>query len=211
MSLLDKDYFTLEEIVDRWRLPHRDVVYLAENGLLRLSVRLFGVPMERTCFSGLRDLRESDAFRLFRDGQVRIDQLAAPEGEYCYLLEPTRSVLVRLSDIVVRKEERDRVERRHRLVRGGTPQGPALRQFNAYSEVHLGGLVFQLGPIQARVVKLLHKAAQAGEPWCIGKLVLGEAGSACTRMADLFKSQPHWRRLIESDGRGRYRLSLPLG
>ena len=46
MSLIDKAYFTLEELEERWRLPHRDLVYLAENGLLRLSVRLFGVGME---------------------------------------------------------------------------------------------------------------------------------------------------------------------
>ena len=29
-----------------------------------------------------------------------------------------------------------------------------------------------------------------------------------SRMADVFKSQPHWRRLIDSDGRGRYRLRV---
>ena len=36
-----------------------------------------------------------------------------------------------------------------------------------------------------------------------------EAGSSCTRMADLFKSQRHWRELIASDGRGHYRLAIP--
>jgi hypothetical protein len=29
-------------------------------------------------------------------------------------------------------------------------------------------------------------------------------------MADLFKSQRHWRELIASDGRGHYRLNIPL-
>jgi hypothetical protein len=46
MSLIDKAYFTLEELEERWQLPHRDLVYLAENGLLRMSVRLFGVEIE---------------------------------------------------------------------------------------------------------------------------------------------------------------------
>ena len=46
MSLIDKAHFTLEEIEERWQLPHRDVVYLAENGLLKLSVRLFHVRLE---------------------------------------------------------------------------------------------------------------------------------------------------------------------
>jgi hypothetical protein len=53
---------------------------------------------------------------------------------------------------------------------------------------------------------LLDEAATSSNPWREGKLILGEAGSASTRMADVFKSQPHWRRLIDSDGRGRYRL-----
>jgi hypothetical protein len=92
MSVIDKAYFTLEEIEERWQLPHRDVVYLAENGLLRLSVRLFDmrlewgefedlgngdwnrIPTDQRWFSGLQDLRERDAFRLFRDGEVAIGQ-----------------------------------------------------------------------------------------------------------------------------------------
>ena len=52
-------------------------------------------------------------------------------------------------------------------------------------------------------------AAIAGAPWCIGKSVLADCGSASTRLSDVFKSQEHWRRLIESDRRGRYRLRLP--
>ena len=104
MSLIDKAYFTLEEIEERWQLPHRDVVYLAENGLLKLSVRLFNVrlewgefedfsnghwnriPTDQRWFSGLQDLREHDAFRLFRDGEAQIDQFAMPEEHhYCHL------------------------------------------------------------------------------------------------------------------------------
>jgi hypothetical protein len=227
MGIIDKTYFRLEEIEERWQLPHRDVVYLAENGLLRLSVRLFNVrlecgevedmgngdlariPTDLRWFSGLQDLREYDAFRLFRDGEVSIEVFATPAHEYCYLLEPTDSITIRTSDVVVRREERDRVERQHGLVRAGIPRGPVFHQVNDYSEVRLSGLVFRLGQVQARVVKLLHRAALRGEPWCIGKALLGSAGSACTRLADLFKSQPHWRQLIESDRRGRYRLRLP--
>jgi hypothetical protein len=227
MSLIDKAYFTLEELEERWELPHRDVVYLAENGLLTLSIRLsnvrlefgeyheaadgdwFSVPTDQRWFSGLQDLREDDAFRLFRDGQASIEVFAAPALEYCYLLEPTDSITIRTSDVVVRREERDRVERQHGLVRAGVPRGPVFQQVNDYSEVRLSGLIFKLGSVQSRVVKQLHRAALTGEPWCHGKTLLHAAGSACTRLADLFKSQRHWRQLIESDRRGRYRLRLP--
>ncbi len=224
MLLIDKAYFTLEELAERWRLPCRDLVYLAENGLLRLSVRLFGVwlefgayeesadgqwssvPLDRQRFTGFQDLRERDAYLLFRQGQVDVTWFHAPENEYCRLIEPTESVSISRDDVLVRREERDRVEAQHDLASSGSVAPPSLRQSNDYRQVHSAGLLFNLGPVQARVVKLLHEAATSSNPWREGKSILGEAGSASTRMADVFKSQPHWRRLIDSDGRGRYRL-----
>ena len=227
MSLIDKAYFTLEELEERWHLPHRDLVYLAENGLLRLSVRLFGVEiecgmyeegadgewfsvaLERRRFTGFQDLQERDVFRLFRQGQVDVVQFRAPGNEYCHLIEPTVSVSIGRDDLLVRREERDRVEAKHDLVRKGSTTPASVQQSNDYREVRTAGLLFNLGPVQARVVKRLHEAAASSDPWCEGKLILGKAGSSSTRMADVFKSQPHWRRLIDSDGRGRYRLRVP--
>ena len=128
MSLIKKAYFTLEELEERWSLPQRDVAYLAENGLLRLSIRLFGVemefgvyeegsdgewftvPYERRRFTGFQDLQERDVFRVFRQGQVDVVHFHAPEKEYRYLIEPTRTVSVCRDDLLVRRDERDRVE-----------------------------------------------------------------------------------------------------
>jgi hypothetical protein len=76
--------------------------------------------------------------------------------------------------------------------------------------VRLNGLVFHLGPIQARIVKQLHRAALTDQPWRSGTELLEGAGSASTKIADVFKSKRHWRRLIESDGRKKYRLRLPV-
>lgn len=226
MSLIDKAYFTLEELEERWQLPHRDVAYLAENGLLRLSVRLFGVelefgtyeerpdgkwlpiPRERRRFTGFQDLQERDVFRVFRQGRIDVPRFYAPDKSYCHPIEPTRTVSVCRDDLLVRREERDRAESEHALAQKGST-GLSLQQANGYRKVRTAGLLFNLGPVQARVVKRLHDAAISANPWCEGKLILGEAGSSSTRMADVFKSQPHWRRLIESDGRGRYRLRVP--
>ena len=46
----------------------------------------------------------------------------------------------------------------------------------------------------------------AGEPWQSGKAILAAAGSRSLKMSDVFKSKKNWRLLIESDGRGAYRL-----
>jgi hypothetical protein len=53
---------------------------------------------------------------------------------------------------------------------------------------------------------VLHAAAEAGQPWQNGKALLTTAGSRSLKMVDVFKSKPEWRELIQSDGRGNYRL-----
>jgi hypothetical protein len=229
MRLIDKAYFTLEEIEEAWKLPGRDLAYLAENGLLRLSVRLFGVhlelgtyeeegqgewcriPHERVEFTGLQDLLERDVFCLFRDGKARITRFHAPQLEFRDLIAPTDEITIRRDDVVIRKEERDRLEAKHGLARGQstTSSSPAFEVINDYREIRLPGLTLNLGWVQSRIVKLLHQRATSGNPWLDGKTILFEAGSASSRMIDVFKSQSHWRRLIESDRRGRYRPRQP--
>lgn len=208
-------------------LSRGDLAYLVENGLLKASVRLWDVLIEEGCYerdadgawfrlptehrrvSGLLDLRAKDVYRLFRDEVAIIDAFDAAEGEYLVVLRPDDGVEVRLDDLVIRREERDRFEREQGPV---SPRlnGHAFKVLGDYKKVMTGGRMFHLGLCQAEVVRLLHEAALAGEPWRYGKAVLAAAGSSSMRMADLFKSQRHWRELIASDGRGHYRLAIPL-
>ena len=85
------------------------------------------------------------------------------------------------------------------------PEGQACEAmaFPAIQEQH-----YTLGPIQAKVVSILYDAATTGSPWRHGQQVLAEAGSRCTRISDLFKTQAEWRKLIQSDKRGKYRLNI---
>ncbi len=228
MALSAKAYFATTEVQTRFGLTRHDLAYLVENGLLKASVRVwdvlieegcyeqdadgapFRLPIERRPFSGLLDLRAKDASRLFRDQGAAIDAFAAAEGEYLVVLRPEDGVEVRLDDLVIRREERDRFERAQRPAPPAPANGQPFKVLGDYREVIAGGRSFHLGSCQAEVVRLLHAAAKTGEPWRHGKAVLGAAGSSCTRMADLFKSQRHWRELIVSDARGHYRLNIPL-
>jgi hypothetical protein len=227
MPLRDKAYFRLDEIQARLRLSRGDLTYLVENGLLKASVRIwhalmeegeydraadgqtFRLPIEQRRFSGLLDLRPEDTYRLFRDQTALINAFDAPEGAYLVVLRPEDGVEVRLDDLVVRRDERDRFERQQRPA---PPRinGNAFKVVGDYKQVIIADRLFHLGTCQAEVVRLLHEAAKTEEPWRYGKAVLAAAGSSCTRMADLFKSQRHWRELIASDGRGHYRLAIPL-
>ena len=43
---IEKSYFTLPEILARWSMSESDLVYLAENDQLRLSIRVFNLAVE---------------------------------------------------------------------------------------------------------------------------------------------------------------------
>ena len=125
---IEKAYFTLPEILDRWSMPEADLIYLAENDKLRLSVRVFGlpvefgdhemtddgrrynVPVERKHFNGLMDLNARDAFRLFRCGELFVTEFRTSKADYASLWDDAEPVLFMTGDLLLRREERDRFE-----------------------------------------------------------------------------------------------------
>jgi hypothetical protein len=230
MRLLAKDYFTLGELVDEWCLPEADILYLAENGQLRLAVRVFGlvvengdievtddghwfrIPHEQPRYSGLLDLTERDAHTVLKAGSAVIGHFHVDNPGYCVVVDPSDAMLVSRHDLLVRRNQKDQVEA---LIQGRAvtshaieaPKTGGLVHSEDYREVKLGALSFRLGAIQSDIVRRLHQAAKDGHPWRSGKLLLTEAGAASLRMSDLFKSKPSWRRLVLSDGRGMYRIA----
>jgi hypothetical protein len=225
MVRIEKRYFTLRETAARWDLAMEDLGYLAENGDLRVSTRLegahiergtievergreFRIPHEQAWFTGIIDIRRPDAHLIFRDGIGEIVYFHAEGDEYVAVVDPTPSVVVRLHHLVVRRDERDRVEAVHKSAGQTVAEGIGFQHSTDYRNVRLGATEMALGGVQAEVTRLLHKAALSDAPWCEGKSLLSEAGATSLRMSDVFKSQKQWRQLIRSDGRGRYQLRL---
>lgn len=225
MVRIDKTYFTLRETAARWELAMEDLGYLAENGDLRVSTRVecahlergtieiergqeFRIPYEQEWFSGVIDLRRRDAFRIFRYGVAEVHYFHAEGDSYTAVIEPTPPVDVYLDHLVVRREERDRIEAVHASAGQTVAEGIGFQHSSDYRHVRLGTTEMVLGPVQAEVVRLLHHAAMTDNPWCDGKTLLSKAGATSLRMSDVLKSQKHWRLLILSDGRGRYQLRL---
>lgn len=223
---IEKAYFTLAEVLDRWSLPEADVAYLAENDQLRLSIRIlnlavefgdfeetddgrcYSIPSERSSFNGLLDLHVQDVFQLFRIGEVSVTRFRTTKADYACFFGSRETLTIRKLDLVLSRDERDRFEAKSGF-RGaaGVKQAKAFHASADYHHVRCNGHEFQLGPIQAQVVRILQAAAQRGEPWQSGKAVLGEAGSRSLKMSDIFKSKKDWPMLIESNGRGAYRLA----
>ena len=187
---IDKSYFTLPEILERWQITEADLIYLAENDELRLSVRVFGVPMEfgdidedargepykvpweQSYYSGLLDLHARDVFQLFRCGEVHLESFRTPRADYAETWGDAKPVLVMIGDLLLRREERDCFELQSGFSSGGSAMEESTFIASAdYQEVRCNGYRFRLGPIQAQVVRALHEAAQRGEPWSDLQLV----------------------------------------
>ena len=223
--IIEKDYYSLSEILKRWSIHEDDLIYLAENDEVRLSLRLCNLFMEfgtyegddegalfrvaqREClYSGLVDLRADDVFHLFRSGEAYLQEFRLGANGYAALPDTHEGHYAVIGDLLMRRSVRDHFEVRKGF-HSGEPKEPE-RTFisaNGYREIRFCGQYFQFGPIQAEVVRVLHHATEVGQPWQNGKLILSQAGSRSLKMLDVFKSKPGWRDLIQSDGRGNYRL-----
>lgn len=223
---IEKDYFTLPEILKRWLISEDDLIYLAENDQLRLSIRVFGLPLEfgeyeknldgnacripteKQIFNGLLDLHARDVFHLFRSGEAHLSEYRVRGSDYASIFGSTQPLYVVIGDLLMQRDERDRYEISTGFSADGRMEERTFIANRDYCEVRCSGHRFRLGPIQAAVVKALHHAAQAGQPWQSGKLILSSAQSRSLRMSDVFKSKDNWRELIRSDRRGNYRLNI---
>lgn len=66
---------------------------------------------------------------------------------------------------------------------------------------------YNLGQVQAQIVKQLYDAHQAGQSRVHFKTLIESAGAKSMTMRDIFRSQPRWKDLIHSNGRGYYWLN----
>lgn len=224
---IEKAYFQIHEILERWSISEADLIYLAENDRLRLSVRVFGVLMapqahttlsgaarhkglsEPTRYNGLLDLYAQDVFQLFRCGEHRVRAFRSQNSDEIALAQEEDGILITIGDLLLTRCERDRFEISHGFASAtsGTEDNVFIASAD-YADVRCNGHRYKLGPIQALAVQTLHQAARRDDRWQSGKAILRAAGSKSLRMSDVFKSQKNWRALILSDGRGAYRLNV---
>ena len=227
MSLIEKEYFTLSEVIDALGMPWTDIIYLAENGHLRLSVLVFQLPVDcgycdhtgqdnfdragvgdPSNLTGLVDLGDRDAHLILKNGSAAVADFKAKPKEHCNIAAGARPQTFKKDDLLLRRSERARLES---LVKSKTAATRAehFTHSHGYREVTINGHRISLGARQADVVRQLHEAALRGNPWRNGKELLRNAGSESNRMHDLFKSKRlEWPLLIDSDGRGLYRLAI---
>lgn len=187
--------------------------------------------LSRDHCEGLVRLRPKDCHMLFQRGTITLNHfLITQETNHTDIriaAEPTQPPLeVCVKDLLVTNTDRSQFEQEHDIRSNDelplfSPPKQETQLFsnrreykrdknfqhsNQYRHVVCREDNFHFGNIQAKIVERLHSAHEEGEPWLYGKVILHEVGSQCHRMRDVFKSQPQWQNLIESDGKGHYRL-----
>ena len=68
---------------------------------------------------------------------------------------------------------------------------------------------YRFGEMQAKVIKRLWQAREDSKPWMYGKHILRDVESNADRIKNIFSHNKHWRKIILSDNKGKYRLNLP--
>ncbi|MCH2547392.1 MAG: hypothetical protein MK052_07275 [Alphaproteobacteria bacterium] len=237
MPIPEKQYTRLEALLERWNLSRDDVFYAVENGLLHCCIWLQPRYMEcgrheNGCFlakqqqrrNGLVGVRPEDCHAIFHDDEVMAHSFIPIEtpGEMLRITHepPQPYICLRLQHLLVMREEQQRFEQtyhirfrnkhrnRHKHYQKGEHHKPSFKAHNNYKEVINNGTTYHLGQVQADIVKQLHDASKGADPWVHGKTLLANSCSQAMRFQDIFKNKSGWRDLIESDGRGHYRLNL---
>jgi len=210
MSRIIKKYYTLDELTAAWQLPEPDLRYAVEDGLLTLSARIVGVPMqvggydltpEGERFSipygcrqmdGLVDLCRRDTYALFREGSVAPRRFRLPGNEYAELTRDEDAICLQRRDLLVRQGERWEFEDK---VLGFTNDGLVKGVDFQYFE--FDGTYWDFTEMQSRALKFLFDSARAGAPDQRFPDILNAASSASSKLGHLFSSRPYWTRIVK--------------
>lgn len=233
MAFPAKEYNRLQSLQNIWDVSQEDMWYVVENGLLRTCIWLplrfveRGVIKQRKFIfeshettEGFVGVRPEDCRKICSTGRARLrifNSVCDDRHIIRLTYEPPQpAISVRMHDLVVLKEDRYKFEKSYDIsetnVRDLHPDRapPTFIVAQDYRYVKLNSREYHLGDIQARIIELLHDAAQSHKPWVHSKTLLFESGSNADRIRDAFRTQKHWQELIISNKRGYYRLNIPI-
>ena len=226
MPLPEKRWFRIAEVAKRWAVALSDIEDYALDEMLQLAVFVVDVPAEAGSWepggcgdirslqdlpilNGPQPLLRASLLTIFRNGQaeVRVFRTELP-GTYLNLGSGVPALIIRRDDLIVTRAARDRFERDHGSAAAGGGETPTSDTWHSddFAKVRVDSEWHSFGPKQAAVLRLLKAAGETETPWRDGKRLLDDAGAATMRLIDLFKRKPAWRRLVQADGKGRYRL-----
>ena len=234
MSLPPLNYYTIAQVAKRWDTRKKYIRHYLETGMMRASIwlrrsiaeegRLITlekgvqefVIKEKLLLKGFVQLLPDDCREIFRFGKVEPCLYGSYENTGYFLrLEESAATLCEM-DIRILHHDLIRAELEFGIIPGYGKNDAAsddgkiaenrFRFGDDYQTLYAQDKVIRFGIIQANILKQLHQASMTNSPWIHGKILLDKAGSQTVQLKSLFRNKPDWREVIESDGRGYYRL-----
>lgn len=209
MAFPDKMYFSLNEVSKRWNRKIKDVEYCIENGLLNAyikvcSVKLASLSRKATStdyeFTGCKCLIPEDCHILFRHNKKIINEFLSQDYYNRERLISPEQIIISRIDLMIFRSDLIAFEQKYNL---GFHQDELPLWDNALVEpatniairndcdiIYIGKNFYTFGPIQAKIIRELYKAAQTDNPWILGKNLLVDSGARTIHLKDLFKSHP---------------------
>jgi len=78
---------------------------------------------------------------------------------------------------------------------------------NDFRSIYFYGEYFVFGATQANIIRRLYRAGKSDRPYIHGSVLLEATGLNYEHISAIFNWRPYWRKIIESDGKGFYRLN----
>lgn len=161
-------------------------------------------------------LTRFQCLRLFQAGQLTLREIMSDDPNTRYVIPDEAGDLIIFADrLIILHQDKAHFEKQYSLshdanIASSQPKpacSQSARNEPDFKSLLIDGESHHFGDMQAAILKLLHKAALDGEPWQNGKHLLRQVGSESFTLANVFQGKPAWRKIIESNKRGSYRLS----
>lgn len=232
---MEKEYYTLTELTERWDFGLHDALYLAENNICRFWVNLpetngicfekaennglsYELPVETCKTGGLLPLMTEDVRRLIIYKNAEVNRLDCPnDGQRFIRLGKAAELTV--DDMLMLCKDKLRLEKelgffdkkakvKSADIRHNIDDFFIEELPNGYTKFSYHGKNYVYGFVQSKIIKQLYDAAKDGRIWIYGKTLLKNAGSTSYRLGDVFRPHKEWMELIKSNKQGLYRLYL---
>lgn len=209
--MAQRAFYTPQELETHWSVTNDKIRQWLTGGLLQTHIwlpvmsvfRAEGGTLKLCHWEGHAPISRHACYRLFKSGHSHMREFICHQSGTHYKVPDTAdSILVQVEDLVVLPESKGAFEAEHRL----EAPGNQISFDPSFRTVKLEGIKYKFGPKQSNVLRLLYEAVLDGEPWQQGKHLLREAQSECVSLSNLFKRNPVWRKIIQSDERGYYRI-----
>jgi hypothetical protein len=159
-------------------------------------------------FEGYIPLSHEHCIRLFKTGSVTLRGFVTSCGGSRYVLpHSAEDIRASIDDLLVLEEDLRSFEAAQSTIIESLSQGGIEVLDDSFRILKIDGKIHRFGEMQAAILGKLQQAAIEGEPWKNGKRLLAEVGSESFTLGNVFKHKPVWKQLVNSDGRGSYRLA----